>query len=63
MKTVIDPQPMVEKIDGGWRIDGVCYFMGSPGHHITKDSRFPRTEGAACIRNEEGLFAWDEAER
>ena len=27
-------QPLVEKIDGGWRIDGSCYFMGRAEDHL-----------------------------
>lgn len=37
---VIDPQPVVKRIDAGWDISGIPCFMGTAEHHIGQDERF-----------------------
>jgi hypothetical protein len=64
MKTLIDPQPVVRKIDGGWDVSGVLYFMGSPALHVTKDSRFnkPSAPSFYASLGTDGKWYWIFAE-
>lgn len=55
-RRVIEPQPVVEKIEGGWRIDGQCYFMGYAADHIAKRVPNPRGNPGDRLWVKEAFF-------
>jgi hypothetical protein len=53
-----DPQPVVEKVFMGWRIDRRLYLFATAEFHLARDERYGQ-RGGRVYQRLDGVWCWD----